>query len=45
MGDFFITDECYEQLKLQYFDAGIDAVFDPKRVEFMDREEFKNMFK
>ncbi len=45
MGDFFITDECYEQLKLQYFDAGIDAVFDPKRVEFMDREEFKNMFR
>ena len=43
--DFYITDECYAQLKVQYYDAGINSAFDPKRVKFMDREEFKNMFK
>ncbi|MCR4846701.1 MAG: hypothetical protein K5865_08190 [Eubacterium sp.] len=42
--DFFITDECYAQLKVQYYDAGTDSAFDSKRVKYMDREEFKNMF-
>ena len=41
---FLITDECYAQLKVQYYDAGTDSAFDSKRVKYMDREEFKNMF-
>jgi hypothetical protein len=40
---FLIADECYAQLKVQYYEA--NSVYDERNVKYMDREEFKNMFK